>query len=362
MKKKKRIAVAMSGGVDSSTAAALLKEQGHDVIGLTMRLWSDASSCAPSSRACCAPEDIYDARRVAESLDIPFYVVDYEVPFQRHVVDDFIRSYTAGKTPNPCIRCNQSMKFERLLAKAQALGADALATGHYARIVQREDGHPELWRGLDRRKDQSYFLFATTLGQLAHIAFPLGGLSKAETRQVAERAGLHVEQKAESQDLCFVPDQDYRAFFQKHAPEALRAGEIVHQDGQLLGQHKGLPLYTIGQRRGLGIAAKHPLYVIRIDAALNQLVVGPKEALLSRSFVMGDLNWLGREPPNVQTSLEARIRYAAQPAPAIVEPLEKNRLRVTFSTLQHSITPGQAAVLYRGDRVLGGGWILESEG
>ncbi|MBF0369602.1 MAG: tRNA 2-thiouridine(34) synthase MnmA [Magnetococcales bacterium] len=358
MKQKQRVAVAMSGGVDSATVAALLLEQGYEVVGLTMALWSPSpGEPPPGSRACCAPEDAYDARRVADTLGIPFYMVDLEETFREEVVADFITAYASGRTPNPCVRCNQTVKFNHLLAKARALEATFLATGHYAIQEESRNGQPLLRRGRDRSKDQSYFLFATTLAQLGYLRFPLGDLTKEETRKLAERFGLHVADKRESQDICFIPDQDMAGFFARQSPHLLTPGEIVDQQGQALGSHRGVGLYTIGQRKGLGIAAPEPLYVTRIDPEQNRLVVGPASSLYRPSLEVMDLNWLGEHPPSAGDSVSVRIRYAAEPTPARLEPQADDALRVVFDTPQRAVTPGQACVFYQGDRVLGGGWI-----
>jgi len=348
----------MSGGVDSATAAAWLVDQGHEVVGLTMQLWDHGEALPASSRTCCATEDLYDARQVAQRLDIPFYVINLEEAFRKAVVDDFLTSYAAGQTPNPCVRCNQRLKFETLLDKALSLDVNYLATGHYA--IRREDdhGHPQLYRGLDRFKDQSYFLFATTLAQLRHIAFPLGEMTKDETRRLAKRFDLHISDKRESQDVCFVPDGDYQAFFIREGSSAAIPGPIVDLQGKILGEHKGLGNHTIGQRRGLGISSSHPLYVVEIRSQDNLLVVGPESALYGDSLTLKDLNWLGKQDLIAAREIQAKIRYAADPVSAVIKPLSGvGAAHVQFKTPQKSITPGQACVLYENDRVLGGGWI-----
>lgn len=355
----RRIAVALSGGVDSATAAALLVEQGWEVIGLTMQLW-DHGVCLPGQgRTCCAPEDQYDARQVAQRLGIPFYVINLEAPFRQFVVDDFVAAYAQGLTPNPCIRCNQWLKFRFLLDKARDLGAEWLATGHYARIVV-VDGRPRLLRGIDPDKDQSYFLFAIRPEELSRLCFPLGGLTKSETRQLAGRFGLHLARKRESQDICFIPDGDRGAFFDRQGSGlASTPGEIVDLEGRILGQHAGLGHYTIGQRHGLGIAAGHPLYVIAIHPEQNQLVAGPASALLRDSLEVEQLYWL--DPACAQDPLRttAQIRHASTPHPVLVTPLSADRARVDFTTPVRAIAPGQACVFYQEDRVLGGGWIAK---
>jgi tRNA-uridine 2-sulfurtransferase len=355
---KKKVAIAMSGGVDSAAAAAWLVDQGHEVIGLTMQLWDHGEDLAPSSRTCCATEDLYDARQVAQRLDIPFYVVNLEEQFRKSVVDDFLSSYAAGQTPNPCVRCNQRLKFETLLNKALSLGVDYLATGHYAIRKQDDNGHPLLYRGVDPFKDQSYFLFATTLTQLRTLDFPLGGLTKDETRSLASRFDLHLAQKRESQDVCFVPDGDYKAFFLREGSSAADPGSIVDLNGKVLGEHKGLGNHTIGQRKGLGISAPKPLYVVKIISDKNQLVVGPESALYGDCLTIKDLNWLSRRKLDGPRKVQAKIRYASNPVPATISPASKAlHANLQFETPQKSITPGQACVLYDVDRVLGGGWI-----
>ncbi|MBF0294558.1 MAG: tRNA 2-thiouridine(34) synthase MnmA [Magnetococcales bacterium] len=352
-------AVAMSGGVDSATAAALLVEQGYEVIGLTMRLWDrgDADKPAPG-RACCATEDLHDARRVAQTLGIPFYVVDLTAQFQEAVVEDFLAALAAGRTPNPCARCNEVLKFHHLLNRARQLGAAFLATGHYARIEEVE-GEPWLMRGLDPGKDQSYFLFATRREDLANIRFPLGAMHKEETRARAVALGLHLARKRESQDLCFLPDGDPHALFVHSGMAALTLpGPIVDEAGRLLGEHRGLGHYTIGQRQGLGIGgAPHPLHVIAIQPQENRLVVGPASALLRESLELAALNWLPRRPLTGPVTVLAQIRYASPPQSALLTPLDGGRARIDFRFPQRAIAAGQACVLYDRDRLLGGGWI-----
>ena len=355
---RQRVAVALSGGVDSATAAACLLEQGHEVIGLTMRLWEEPGGAAAGSpqRTCCAPEDLQDARRVAQTLDIPFYVLDLTEAFRREVVRDCLESYAAGRTPNPCVRCNQSLKFHHLLARALELEAVCLATGHYAILDRDAAGGMRLCRAADRRKDQSYFLFSTPYDQLGLIRFPLGGIGKEETRRLARRFGLHLAAKRESQDLCFVPDGDLAAFLVRQGV-AMPSGPIVDPDGRVLGAHRGLGRYTVGQRKGLGLAAPQPLYVLAIDAAQNRLVVGPEARLYREELEVMAVNWLAPSPPARPMACQARIRYAAEPQPAWVEPLPDGRARVRFAQPQRAITPGQACVFYAAEQVLGGGWI-----
>ncbi len=354
----RRAAVALSGGVDSSTVAALLKAEGFELIGLTMQLWDHGNTKPGQSRTCCALEDVHDARRVAQSLDIPFYVVNLEAEFKQAVVDDFIAAYAMGRTPNPCIRCNQKLKFQNLLAKALDLDAEFLATGHYARVVTL-NGWPQLRRGLDLSKDQSYFLFATTPTDLSHIRFPLGEMSKAQTRQAAHDYGLHIAEKSESQDLCFVPDGDYEAFFLKEGMQAnCTPGPIVDLQGRYLGEHKGVGCYTIGQRKGLGLSAPEPLYVITIKSSTNCLVVGPPSALEQTTLQVEDLHWLSETPLTEPVALSAQIRYASTAQPVMVIPIGEKQAQVVFDTPQRAIAPGPACVFYSADRVMGGGWIF----
>jgi len=348
----------MSGGVDSSVTAALLKEQGHEVIGMTMQIWDYAgftSEHGETFGSCCSLDDVHDARRVAESLDIPFYVVNFEKDFQQQVIDRFCDDYFAGRTPNPCVLCNQVLKFELLLRRARELEADFLATGHYARIVAEGDGYA-LRKGLDPAKDQSYFLFTLTQMQMERVLFPLGGMIKDEVRAHAARFALRVAEKAESQDICFVPDGDYVRFLEEERGAGQMDGEIVHVSGTVLGRHRGTYRYTIGQRRGLGIAWPSPLYVVGIDAASRQVLVGEKEHLSVGSLTLHGVNWR-LSAPEGPLRASCRIRYRHQEVPSTITPLGGGRAQVDFDQVQKGVTPGQAAVFYDGDRVLGGGWI-----
>jgi tRNA-uridine 2-sulfurtransferase len=357
-KTRKRVVIAMSGGVDSSVAAALLKDEGYDVVGISMQVW-DHSSFVPEDGkpfgTCCSLDDIHDARRVAEQLGIPFYVVNFEEEFRRLVIGNFIEEYFAGRTPNPCARCNQWIKFELLLAKARELEADFLATGHYARIRRDDTGVFHLLRGLDPAKDQSYFLFTFTQQQLARTLFPVGELTKPEVRRLAESYGLRVAEKSESQEICFIPDQDYVRFLEEERGPRLLSGEIVDGTGKVVGSHDGTYRYTVGQRKGLGIAAPNPLYVTRIDAAKRQVVVGAREELERAGFTAAASTWI--VPPSFPLAGECRIRYRHLPAPCTVSDLGEGRIEVHFGVPEKGITPGQAAVFYRGDEVLGGAWI-----
>lgn len=354
-----RVVVAMSGGVDSSVTAALLAERGYDVVGITMQLY-DHGAAIKRANSCCAGKDIHDARRVADALGIPHYVVDYEGAFLGDVMEKFADSYVSGETPVPCVLCNQTVKFRDLLTAARDLGAAALATGHYVRRLRRPDGGAELWRGADPGKDQSYFLFATTRDQLDFVRFPLGGLSKDQTRALARRYALPTADKAESQDICFVPDGDYARVVEKLRPGATRPGDIVHVDGSVLGRHEGIIHYTVGQRRGLDIGGTADrLYVVRVEASTNRVIVGPREALGRDSFHIRDVNWLGAgdAPAAEGVRCMVKIRNSFRPAAATVFPREGGA-EVRLDEPVHGVAPGQACVLYDGERVLGGGWIL----
>ena len=349
-----RVVVAMSGGVDSSVAAALLVEQGYEVIGLMLRLWAEPGGAA---NRCCTPDAIGDAQYIADELGIPFYVRDYKEIFKQIIVDPFINDYANGLTPNPCLTCNRVIRFELLLQEALALGGQYLATGHYARVQQNEAGQYELWQGLDPDKDQSYVLHTLTQENLPHVLFPLGEYTKEAVRDLAVRYQLPVFNKPDSQDLCFLGDGSYRQFLERQAPHILQPGKIVNSRGEILGEHQGLPAYTIGQRRGLGIAAPQPHYVIRLDSAHNQLVVGPREELGRDDLTAYNVNYISGQPFETPTRVEAKIRYKSRPATATVTPLPGHRLRAKFDAPLPDITPGQGFVFFRGAQVLGGGVI-----
>jgi len=350
-----RIVVAMSGGVDSSTVAALLAEQGHEVVGVTLQLY-DHGQATGKKGACCAGQDIHDAARVAEKLGIPHYVLDYEKRFRSEVIEDFAETYVRGETPVPCIRCNETVKFRDLLIVARDLGAQALATGHYARRVDGPDG-PELHRAADTGRDQSYFLYRTTRAQLGFLRFPLGGLAKNQTRDLASRFDLPVAQKPDSQDICFVPSGSYGDLVAKLRPEASEPGEIVDQAGNVLGRHPGVIHFTIGQRKGLGVAAAEPLYVLKIEPQSRRVVVGPHEALGARRVSLSGVNWLGPQPPAEGFKASVKLRSAQAPLPATVTLDGHGGGDVVLDEPAFGIAPGQACVAYDGDRLLGGGWI-----
>lgn len=352
-----RVVVAMSGGVDSSVAAALLHEQGYDVIGITMKLWDGPATAAARHKTCCTLDDVSDARRVAAQLDIPFFVVNFKSQFGSHVIDYFTESYRQGYTPNPCVQCNRYLKFTHLRQRAQQLGAQWIATGHYAAVHRGEDGRYYLRRGRDAGKDQSYFLFDLTQEQLRQTLLPLGHYRKDEVRAHAARLRLNVAQKPESQEICFIPDGDYRAFLRTRlTPEEVPPGPLQTASGEVLGEHQGLPFYTVGQRRGLGVAAGEPLYVTDVQSEHNTLVVGSRQEAMAEVCTVERLNWLCT-PPAQSLSTTVQIRYRHQPVVAAVEPIDASRARVVFREPQFAVTPGQAAVFYDGDTVLGGGWI-----
>ncbi len=352
-----RVVVAISGGVDSSVAAALLAEAGHEVIGLSMQLY-DQSGGGSGYGSCCSLDDLHDARRVASALGFPHYILNFERQFQDTVISNFVQEYASGRTPIPCAHCNSDLKFATLLDRSMAYGAEVVATGHYARIgIDPETGRRTLLRGLDTAKDQSYFLFSLTQDQLSHASFPVGHLSKVEVRDVARRLGLPVAEKPDSQEICFVPDGDYAAFIEKQSSDLEGGGTIVSQSGAVLGRHGGVHRFTVGQRKGLGIAAAEPLYVLELRPSDKTVVVGARTDLERTSLTASGVNWIAGTPPEHPLRISAQIRHRHQPAPATVRALAGSRAAVDFTSPVMAITPGQAVVFYDGDVVVGGGWI-----
>ncbi len=379
--KDTKIVVAMSGGVDSSVVACMLKEQGYDVIGITLQLY-DIGKTLKKKNACCAGVDIMDAKKVADKHNFPHYVLNYENLFRESVIDDFADSYLRGETPIPCVRCNQSVKFRDLMKVARDLGAEALATGHYVRRVGAEnvdlasedlafrdfDGNAQLHKAVDENKDQSYFLFATTKEQLDFLRFPLGGFKKEHTRELALKYGLEIANKPDSQDICFVPNGDYASVIAKHRPQAFKEGELRHiETGAILGRHNGIINFTLGQRRGLGISYPEPLYVVKIEPKENVVFVGEEKFLQNRRFIVREMNWLIDENFANLAEIEGkkgfealvRLRSNHEEEKATIYPLANNEVEIVMKSMTRAITPGQACVIYSGDRVLGGGWITK---
>jgi len=367
-----KIAVAMSGGVDSSAAAAILKEQGHELVGFTMQLWDQRRGINvdengdPLPSRCCSLDDVYDARRVAEELGFPFYVLNLERDFERDVVQPFVTSYLNGETPIPCVSCNSRLKFASLDRLAISLGCEKVATGHYARVeFDPSTNRYKLFRGRNYQKDQSYFLWELTQPQLSRSMFPLGEMSKPQARDAARNHGLAVSEKKESQEICFVPDGDYAAFIDRYldaengTDRLPGPGDIVDTSGQTIGRHDGIQRYTIGQRRGIGIADHRPLYVISLDAEKNRVMVGMQEQLLSTEFVAAGVNWISSADALEPVRASVRVRYRHEAAPATITALENGRVKVVFDEPQRAITPGQATVFYNGDEVVGGAWIVK---
>ncbi|MBC8095314.1 MAG: tRNA 2-thiouridine(34) synthase MnmA [Akkermansiaceae bacterium] len=355
--KRQRVVCGMSGGVDSSATAALLIEQGYDVIGITLKLWpQDCVNRAEDK--CCGPQAVTDARAVCHKLGVPYYLIDEAAEFQTRVINYFAAEYKAGRTPNPCVMCNQNLKFGRLIERADQLGADFIATGHFARLARRDDGRVLLQRGRDQRKDQSYFLFSLRQEQLSRALFPLGEKTKSDTREVARHCNLKTADKEESMEICFVPDKDYGKFLRDANLAQKHRGEIVNVHGHVLGHHDGIEFYTIGQRKGLGLTSPKPLYVVGLDPEQNRVMVGDETALDRDEFMVERCNWIPFDHLTEPIEVTAKIRYNHPGTPATVTPLDGDRAKIRLHTPQRAITPGQAAVFYQDDLVVGGGWIL----
>jgi tRNA-specific 2-thiouridylase len=356
----KRVMVAMSGGVDSSVAAALLKSQGYQVVGVTMRLGYHDSidSFEPSRPTCCSLEGVEDARRVASQLGIPFYPLNFEEIFAQEIIEYFCREYSCGRTPNPCIICNERLKFGKLLQIAKGLGIEYLATGHYARVeFDPSSGRFILKKGIDLDKDQSYALFSLRQDQLRHVILPLGELKKSDVRRIADELGLKTAFKRESQELCFIADNDYARFLRERMPERIKPGPIITIDGRVVGEHQGIQFFTVGQRKGLGVSLGKPMYVVRIDPDRNALIVGSKEELMVREFTVSRLNLISVTRLDSPTRVMVKVRYRDPGRPGLIEQIEEDRARVIYDQPHGAVTPGQAAVFYDGDVVVGGGWI-----
>ncbi len=349
--------IAMSGGVDSSVAAYITKENGYDCIGCTMKLYNNEDAGISKGHTCCSLDDVEDARSVAYSLGMPYYVFNFSDDFKEKIICKFIESYERGRTPNPCIDCNRYMKFDKLYERAKVLGCEYVVTGHYARI-EKKNGRFILKKAVDASKDQSYVLYSMTQEQLAHTLFPLGELCKSETREIADRHGFVNAKKPDSQDICFVPDGDYAKIIELHTGKKYESGDFVDKSGNILGTHRGIIRYTIGQRKGLGISASEPLYVCGIDTENNTVTLGENSDLFSTTLTVGDFNWISGEAPSKPFRASAKIRYRQKEQPATVCPIDGGDVKIVFDEPQRAITPGQAAVLYDGEIVLGGGTIL----
>ncbi|MDI6815481.1 MAG: tRNA 2-thiouridine(34) synthase MnmA, partial [Dehalococcoidales bacterium] len=358
-----RVVVAMSGGVDSSLAAAILNEEGYQVIGVTMQIWPSDKQASKVDRfgGCCGLGAVDDAKMVAHKLGIPHYVMNFRDVFAKKVIADFCQEYSLGRTPNPCIRCNQYIKFDALLKRAKELGADFVATGHYARIEKDEaKGRYLLKKGIDRGKDQSYVLYTVTQEQLRHTLLPIGNFTKQKVREIAGELGLPVAAKPESQEICFIPDDDYPRFLKEYIPQAVKPGPILNEQGNILGRHRGILFYTVGQRKGLGISAKEPLYVIAIEQERNAIVVGSKENIYGNELIASGLNWISIAKLKQPITVKAKTRYRHKEAEAAITPLDEEKVYVKFKEPQMAITPGQAIVFYDGDTVIGGGTIEQA--
>jgi tRNA-specific 2-thiouridylase len=357
MEKKKKVVIGMSGGVDSSVAAYLLKEQGYDVIGVTMQIWQEDKDYTEREGGCCSLSAVDDARRVANKIGIPFYVMNFRDSFKEKVIDYFVQEYIDGKTPNPCIACNKHLKFDELLRKAQGIGADYVATGHYAKIEQDENGRYLLIRSDDDRKDQTYALYNFTQEQLAHTLMPCGEYTKDRIREIAKEIGLSVYNKKDSEEICFIPDNNHGRYISEARPLEVVPGNFVDKNGNVLGQHKGIVYYTIGQRKGLGIALGRPVFVTDINPRTNEVVLGPEEDIFKTDLVAKDVNFIPFDKLEEPITVEAKVRYSGKPAEAVISPLRDGKVKVRFKEKQRAITKGQSVVFYQGNKVVGGGII-----
>ena len=353
---KKKVVIGMSGGVDSSVAAYLLKEQGYDVIGVTMQIWQEDKEFEEREGGCCSLSAVDDARRVADKLGIPFYVLNFRQSFKEKVIDYFVDEYVSGRTPNPCIACNKYLKFDELLRKAQAIGADYVATGHYAKIEEKHGRHL-LIRSDDDRKDQTYALYNMTQYQLAHTLMPCGEFTKDRIREIAKEIELAVHNKKDSEEICFIPDNNHGKYILNAVPNKVKVGNFVDKEGNVLGKHKGIVYYTIGQRKGLGLALGRPVFVTDINPITNEVVIGPEEDIFKTDLIAKDVNFISVEGLSKEMEVEAKIRYAAKPAKAVITPLENGKVKVSFKEKQRAITKGQSVVFYNGNIVVGGGVI-----